>query len=331
MRKATQNFTFEGLGQSSYAQVIPSVTLRNKTRNIFEGNEEIINAVEKTCYEFCQKSFKDARYFLWKMKFYREDALNGLGFTLNPSKEILILLTEKQADRLYNEMRFQYVSTHEDFLKVDEKLWCKEELTALKKAVNDDQVVYFTIVSVCEKSYGSNTLLNNSISLLTDSCNEYSQIKALYNLGFSKDNAALIKPYSNEIANLLKSYIKHFDESNPIKVAGEATESETSDKKVEESEVSMQTEAVPSADEALSKELETDESITCEVQSKEPINRVVNNDVINVDILLKNKNTIRDFINLSKVLSEAGIDSMKVLKKLSVIESLFDAVDNLST
>ncbi len=319
MKKSTHNFCFADVSRQTFGKILPSVELRSKTVKAFEGNdEEFLNAVIKSCYEFSQKSFKDARQFLWKMKFNREEALNCLGFTMYPDKEALLLLNELQAEKIYNELRFQYSKTHDGFLKVENKDWCKDELTALKKAVNCDPVVFFTIVSVCEQSYGKNRPF--LVRCINDLRSNHSRIQfmALRYLGFSSESASILLPYCQEISNLLQASMEYYNNQKLLTACEDKDNLEV--KKVsQDSEVKND-----STNNTQDKEVDS-------VMHKVSLEPSSDTSTINVDVLLKNKERVQAFIKLYQDLHSAGIDGMKILNKIDVIESLYEAVNNLST
>lgn len=164
--------------------------------------------------------YKPAKDLLIKLKFAsipeREEALNSLGFTQNPDyvSDGFLLLNEEQVSLFQAELRYQYQLLHPDFLAVAENPDYSKELKALRDKVND-QVIYFTIVDVCQHAYKNKTEFDKIIDLLRSN-SESRHRKGLQQMLFSWKMVKIIEQYTEQICDLFESMYKSVENQRDV-------------------------------------------------------------------------------------------------------------------
>lgn len=303
---------------------ISNVTFRTKFLNAVGDDKYLLKKFEEAVNYFKTYNYAEARTFLWKMKFTPNEVLGELGFSNNEDDYDNEYISPDLTKAFYHELRYQYTLEHEGFLKVDEIPACKEQFEALRKAVEDDPVVFFTISYICRKNCLKTKSVYEAVELIAtgDSKNIYNGLRMIC---FPSKTANFSIPYATEIADLIKAlnqnfYKEHHITQDAVDRLGNL---------INEYEASLARDRI---------EQESAENFDAYVLDEPTFteNGGSKGQVIEdysgfnaLETIFRYPSLVKDFMRLYGNLKSKNIDGQWIIKNFQVIRSIFKSVDNI--
>lgn len=339
----------------NYSNIHNNIKFRTSFINTFglSDNVERKERFEKIFQSFGEKTFNEATKILIKLLYgtdeEKESALNIMGLTMNPKfqpkgieADILLLeddepqnnsniIAEEKIATLANELRFQYQKKHPAFLQVqcNDERYIKE-LDALKKSMSNDPLLFFRAVEFCRRVSETKPQADYCIKLMrSEKANE--QFNGLRNMGHNKMFAALLEPYSRQIADLLESMSKIHEEDKLL--MAEPNLGSTPFAGLAEM---LQNEGITLSDDQQAQMPEAEQTSIEEEALTSPLAETENLEIsTSVRNYTQNRELIETYFSGSydketlKALRSAGIDLNEICDKEELIISLFENQDEM--
>lgn len=338
---------------------IHNIKFRTSFINAFGLND---NAERKERFteiflKFGEKSFYEATQILIKLLYgtdeENESSLNIIGLTKNSEfkpegidADILLLEDEEPQSNdgknivdgskiatLANELRYQYQKMHPTFLQFqcnDERYI--EKLNALKKCMSNNPVLFFRAAEFCERVSKTKPQADYCIKLMrSEKANE--QFNGLRNMGHNKMFAALLEPYSRQIADLLESMSKVHEEDKLL-----MAEPNLGSMPFAGLAEMLQNEGITLSDDKQAQMPEAEQTSIEEeaLALTSPLTETENLEIsTNVRNYTQNRELIETYFSGSydketlKALRSAGIDLNEICDKEELIISLFENQDEM--
>lgn len=310
-----------------------TINFRTKFTKIFqEYPDGIMQKVTGIFRDFiAEPSNSKCHEFLWLMTYDPSKALKSVGLVfdspstpnspLNASATNDIAISENDVMLLRNELRYQRMLIHKDFLTINVLDNCQKAYQTLEKAAG--QIISINVYNNCLEycRYMNEESISRLLYLLS-SKNEKNYFGGIRSLRFGKKAANILKPYVKEILNLYEALweqekikrksttrleqIVHLFESNFDEMSPSNKDNDNAEVSINEKTSLSDNEdkACPSTEEVHVKEIS-------------PQNIIDDNQIF--------KNFIKACYNLQK----AGYDCTMVLGKIDAISEFFEAFKKL--
>lgn len=177
---------------------------------------EILNHLSKIIHELNNKSVEYLIDLLWKLTYDPDEYVYLIGLSTYPFSCNIPYIYPDLIIPIRNEIRFQYIqSGHPSFSVVKVSDDCKEAFSALQSKIEKDpelqsiaSIVLTIILIACNKANNNSQLnITRSIFLLKSNIESYI-FGGILSIGFTIEEAQVLKPFAYEIGLLLESTSK---------------------------------------------------------------------------------------------------------------------------
>ena len=307
-----------------------TINFRTKFTKIFQEYPDcIMQKVTGFFRDFiADPSNSNCHEFLWLMTYDPSKALESVGLVfdspstpnspLNASATNDIAISEKDVMLLRNELRYQRMLIHKDFLKITVLDSCQKEYQTLEKAAG--QIISIKVYNNClEYCHYMNEESISRLLYLLSSKDEKNYFGGIRSLRFGKKAANILKPYVKEILNLYEAL---WEQEKTIRFSTPNVEDIERWFESDFDEMfSPNNEETGEVTEKTS--LAANEDMACPSTEEVHVKEISPQNIIDDNQIFKN------FIKACHDLQKAGYDCTMVLGKIDAISEFFEAFKKL--